>query len=105
MKSSTFSVLCTGLILAGSFYASTLYRKYEEKNANVLAQHCANINADISRPSERECIYPIELDKKTFVFANHEGRVERYEIISTKSDLYNLEGNTFYYNFIGFGEK
>lgn len=105
ISSSKFSLLVTALVVLIAFYVGHIYQQHNKKTKAIMTQHCNNINSDFSRPAERECIYPLDLDDKKFSFINSGGKIEHYEIISTKANRRDLNDNTFYYNFISFGEE
>lgn len=102
-KHFTPTLICSLTLLFA--LGSVAYYRHLQQTKNVLHQHCLNINEDVTRIESRRCIKPLTLENNLFRFMDEEGVIAKYEIVSTKADVYNLTDNLFYYNFVSYEEE
>lgn len=100
-RTSLIAVSFVSLCLASTL----MYRQHLNKTHSALVQHCININNDTTRPDTHYCDDALSLDNNVLRFIDRKGKIEQYEVVSTKADVYDLQDNTFYYNFIAYEEK
>lgn len=84
--------------IAATVVGCSVIRQQLQQDYSFLSQRCNEINADVTRPVNRECTDAVSFKDGVFTFINKGGVTEQYLVIEDSS-------GDFVYTFIDYLEE